>query len=761
MSKDKDVSVLKLKDTLAQKDQELMGKDDMFGSTLLTNPAYTSSTRSVMFNSHLRQTVGLKNPDFPAVYTNYENVVGRNSTGYYKAKSKFEVVHKIHKFKNGKLDDHLYMLIVYDPKKDRYEMIEKFVAEDLTEKFGYTYDNTVLDTKEPGDTIKKGEVLYKTSSYDEYMNYCYGKNVPFIYMLSNYTIEDAAEASEDLVEELASEEIETVKVSCNDNDILLNLYGDDGEYRPFPDIGEDIKDRIVCAKRRVNNNQILFDLKRRNLRNINYQNDTLSFSEGTVIDINIYCNKTIDEIENSSFNTKIIEYLKMQRQYYQDLYDACKAVIDSGSKYSNDISYYYKRAKNFLDPDFKWREDDSIFSNLIIEFVIARTSNLSVGQKITGRYGNKGVLSRIVPTAEMPYIKNPDGTIRPIHLIMNSLTVVNRLNSEQLYEQSTNFLGNRAIEHMKLNIKDPHEKKALLIDVVSSLNTKQGTRLKEFLDKFSDKELADYMTTLENSGRIYFHNPPMWEDRPKFDKLVDIYKKYDWLKPYDVYIKKFGREIKIMRPLIVGEMYILKLKQTSKKGFSVRSTSGLSKKGLPEKTNKTKIHQELYSKTPIRVGDQENINSAIGIDTMDLAEMHLMYRSSVIGRRVLGEELMTELKMLDDFPKDESFTNRNVEILNAYFMFMGIQLKATEDVFKIGVTMDKIQGFEIDGVYYLCTKDEFEDIKLSHEVRTELEREVITIGTREDIEERVEEEVARRKLVRDGKAYLTDKITIE
>ena len=206
---------------------------------------------------------------------------------------------------------------------------------------------------------------------------------------------------------MVSKEIEMVKVSLNDNDILCNIYGDNDNYKCFPDIGESVKNKIVCAKRRIHNNQVLFDLKKSNLRKINFMNDILFYNDGRLVDIIIYSNKSMDELEDSVFNNQIKKYLRMQNEFYQKVYDRCREIIKSGCEYSNDISYYYKKAKDILDENVKWKEENnSVFSNMVIEFLIERDSPLTIGQKITGRQGNKGVISKILPDDEMPYLEN-------------------------------------------------------------------------------------------------------------------------------------------------------------------------------------------------------------------------------------------------------------------------------------------------------------------------------------------------------------------
>ncbi|MCX6807592.1 MAG: DNA-directed RNA polymerase subunit beta [Patescibacteria group bacterium] len=61
---------------------------------------------------------------------------------------------------------------------------------------------------------------------------------------------------------------------------------------------------------------------------------------------------------------------------------------------------------------------------------IATTRKINIGDKLAGRHGNKGVISKIVPVEDMPYL--PDGT--PIDVIFNPMGVISRLNMGQLYE---------------------------------------------------------------------------------------------------------------------------------------------------------------------------------------------------------------------------------------------------------------------------------------------------------------------------------------
>jgi DNA-directed RNA polymerase subunit beta len=70
---------------------------------------------------------------------------------------------------------------------------------------------------------------------------------------------------------------------------------------------------------------------------------------------------------------------------------------------------------------------------------VAKKRKLSVGDKMAGRHGNKGVVSRVVPSADMPFL--PDGT--PVDIVLNPLGVPSRMNLGQLYETALGWAAQR------------------------------------------------------------------------------------------------------------------------------------------------------------------------------------------------------------------------------------------------------------------------------------------------------------------------------
>ena len=340
--------------------------------------------RGTMFTAHLKQFLNLKYPEFPHLFTSNENMVGRYSDGYKEAKGSLKIIKKIVKYEDILDEPQIYKLFVFNKETNRYEVIERRPCESLTENFGYEYINDAIDSYNEGDTITKDSILYKSTSYDEDMNYGYGINALVAYTFDPFTSEDAAIASESFCEDMTSIETDEIEILLNSNDYFVNMYGDNKQYKPIPDIGEIVSDRI-CAVRRLFNNQVLYDFKESSLMEI-HEGDLIFFVDKNVkvIDIDIYNNN--DEIVDTPFNAQINKYLRSQNKYYRKIYKTCKEIIESGKDYSQDIDYLYKRSQEYLDTKKKWRSSDSEFNNLKIVISVKRDVPLSIGCKLTGKH---------------------------------------------------------------------------------------------------------------------------------------------------------------------------------------------------------------------------------------------------------------------------------------------------------------------------------------------------------------------------------------
>jgi len=92
------------------------------------------------------------------------------------------------------------------------------------------------------------------------------------------------------------------------------------------------------------------------------------------------------------------------------------------------------------------RKNKLIYEFEKVQIFIAQTRKIQVGDKIAGRHGNKGIISKILPRQDMPFL--PDGT--PIDIILNPLGVPSRMNVGQLYECLLGFAGYKLNRRFKI-----------------------------------------------------------------------------------------------------------------------------------------------------------------------------------------------------------------------------------------------------------------------------------------------------------------------
>jgi len=89
-----------------------------------------------------------------------------------------------------------------------------------------------------------------------------------------------------------------------------------------------------------------------------------------------------------------------------------------------------KKAERFEKDALKTGDDLPVSVNKIVKVYIATTRKIQVGDKISGRHGNKGVVAKILAAEDMPYL--PDGT--PVDMLISPLSVPSRMNVGQLLE---------------------------------------------------------------------------------------------------------------------------------------------------------------------------------------------------------------------------------------------------------------------------------------------------------------------------------------
>ena len=129
--------------------------------------------------------------------------------------------------------------------------------------------------------------------------------------------------------------------------------------------------------------------------------------------------------------------------------------------------------------------------NQSVRIYIAQKRKISVGDKMAGRHGNKGVVSRVLPVEDMPFL--PNG--RPLDIVLNPLGVPSRMNIGQVLEMHLSL----ACKALGFNISTPVFEGANEVDIMDTLeiaNDYVNTSWEEFEEKYKDTlkpEVMDYL----------------------------------------------------------------------------------------------------------------------------------------------------------------------------------------------------------------------------------------------------------------------------
>ena len=661
-----------MKNQLEQMDKDFHGDKmyDVLGKAGMTMADRINASRAVMCSGNMDQYVDPIDPEFPIIATATENLVGKNSTGYYKSDGDATVVRKISKFDNS--PNSQYILVIYNTKTNEYDIVTRTHGKILTESFAYRYNNSKIDSLVEDDIVHDEEVLYKASAYDSHMNYRYGLNPLIMYGSDPGVIEDAIVMSESFANRFNSIEYDKVSISHNENDILLNLYGTKGgDYKTFPDIGCEVIDATICAKRRIDYSEILYSLK--DLNNI-ANNDTCYYSThcdtSVIVDINIMSNKPLDKIPDQPYYKQIRAYIKMQDAYMKDINKTLGDIISSGAKYSDDLAYEYSRSVKYLDPEYVWDHKGKVFGNIMIEIIVEKKIPTMVGSKMSARYGNKGVISVIRPDSEMPITENGER----LDLILSPLSIVGRLNGAQTFEVELTFLMSQIILLRVIPANTYTEKYNILYQFSYMVNPDYAAEIEDFVNNISDDKFETFIDEISDSW-LNMKVKPIGNTL-RLSDIHDIYKKFD-IEPIQVYVKKWGRMIPLKRKSVVGRMYFFKFKHHPAGKLSARSTGVISSKDLPIKSSNSK-NSAIYSNTSIKLGEQESTNLLLNMDSAALSKMVMTHADSIMGRKDLCKTYETEI-FPDEIELSPGATNRSSEVLRCMMKALGVGMRIVKD----------------------------------------------------------------------------------
>jgi DNA-directed RNA polymerase subunit beta len=193
----------------------------------------------------------------------------------------------------------------------------------------------------------------------------------------------------------------------------------------------------------------------------------------------------------------------------------------------------------------------------MIKISVAMERVLSVGDKMAGRHGNKGVVSRILRVEDLPYFE--DG--RPVDMVLNPLGVPSRMNVGQILEihlgHAAYGLGQQIDELLsQMKLKELRKKVTDIFSLTEAQkdNRREDTVVKD-IKKMSDKELIDF-ATLYRRG-VHMATPVF--DGASEDEIKHLIKMAGFDSSGQAVLYDGRTGLPFAKPVTVGSMYMLKL----------------------------------------------------------------------------------------------------------------------------------------------------------------------------------------------------------
>ena len=241
-----------------------------------------------------------------------------------------------------------------------------------------------------GQKVKKGDPIADGPSTD-LGELALGRNVLIAFMTwEGYNYEDAVLLSEKLVKEDYFTSVHIEEYECDARDTKL---GPEEITRDIPNVGEDIlkdldDDGIIRIGAEVRPGDIL-------VGKVTPKGETELTAE--------------ERLLRAIFGEKA-----------REVRDTSLRVPHGENGKVVDVKIFYRENGDELSPGV----------NKLVRIYVAQKRKISVGDKMAGRHGNKGVVSRILPQEDMPFL--PDGT--PVEIVLNPLGVPSRMNIGQVLE---------------------------------------------------------------------------------------------------------------------------------------------------------------------------------------------------------------------------------------------------------------------------------------------------------------------------------------
>jgi DNA-directed RNA polymerase subunit beta len=312
------------------------------------------------------------------------------------------------------------------------------------------------------------------------------------------------------------------------------------------------------------------------------------------------------------------------------------------SEYFADIRNRINRVRSKANEEIaKLHKGDELPPGVIKKVVvyIAIKRKLQPGDKMAGRHGNKGVISRVLPVEDMPYMA--DGT--PVEIVLNPLGVPSRMNIGQLFELHLGWAGRGLGDKIRYMMEEQMELNRIK-DLISKIYKTPETDA--WLKKASDAQVRDLAEKLQSGVRFA---------SPTFDGATekDIEEMFD-LAELDrsgkttlfdgITGEAFSEEV------TVGSMYMLKLHHLVDEKIHARSTGPYSLVTQQPLGGKAQFGGQRLGEMEVwaleAYGAAYTLQEFLTVKSDDVVGRTRMYESIVKGEQVLEPGLPESFNVL-------------------------------------------------------------------------------------------------------------------
>jgi len=291
---------------------------------------HNSSSRSNMFSNHFAQHLVINGSDEKRIQTGVEQEFGKY-TFSVKMPENGLIIKIIHRYPKGIDIDSLPFnpetIVIYESETTKeidYISIPYFAS--YHQFFGFKYEfKDTLSQLRPGAYIAKDTVFADSSSVGENTNYKYGASVNMAFMSLPSVSEDGVMICRDVLDKFSFNIFETRSIEFGATHFPLNLYGSKFNYKPFPDIGDYIReDGLLMIVRPYDNDLMPVEMSVYDTMEPDYIFDKGTYvrgGKGKIVDIKVIANNSVNRQLPANMTAHIERYNRAFVKFHQDIVD--------------------------------------------------------------------------------------------------------------------------------------------------------------------------------------------------------------------------------------------------------------------------------------------------------------------------------------------------------------------------------------------------------------------------------------------------------